>query len=233
LTLQTVGTVCNGYSSLVLTEHSDEDLRKNNIIEYIMNYYNSYDNIVINLQEVPGDYLDKLKSLVNTENIVYHTYDRIPKLKNSDKQIYANNSESLVSLIKGFCKISTNVQDLDKGKAILSFTLDYDIQILNCHIPFKYNKEIITMGCDSAQNIFVCGDFNCEINDALNIFKLFYQCPNDKSTFITKRDGIISENMYDHILCNKQNIISDLDVDKITLSDHYFVSSDFEFKNLS
>lgn len=210
-----------GPESLVITEYNDESVRVGKIIAYIKNIYDKNDRIVINLQEVPGDVFDVLKTIISPEHFTYHTYQRIPLIKNKNKMNpYFNMNESLVTIIKGTKIVSTSVTEFESGKAALINKLNNKLSIYNVHMPFKFvDKVKIT------NRAIICGDFNCDMNEAETIFPGFSCFVNHNNTFITRRNNLISIAKYDHIMTNFNPRHSDLLVDKIDLSDHYPVSS--------
>lgn len=173
--------------------------------------------IIINLQEVPGDYLDILKEKFK-DNICFYTYSRLATLKKNIECPYSNMSESLVSIVKVNNKLVEQLSyDFDKGKSALILRFD-NFTLYNIHLPFQYNK---TVGTD--EKSIIVGDYNCCAENALQIFTNTEKCSNDKFTFITRREGIVKTDTLDHILSKNLTIEKKLNVEETKLSDHYII----------
>jgi endonuclease/exonuclease/phosphatase family metal-dependent hydrolase len=87
-------------------------------------------------------------------------------------------------------------------------------------MPFKYASTV-----KITDRAIICGDFNCDMNEAETIFPGFTSFTNHNNTFITRRNNLINIAKYDYIMTNFNTTHSDLLVDKIDLSDHYPISS--------
>jgi hypothetical protein len=209
-----------GTSSLVITENPDEKERMDKIIAKINQLYEDNEEIIINLQEVPGDYLEKLVKLYGTQ-VYVRTYDRITSMRVSHPNPYSNMSESLVSIVKVKTNlIEKSVYDYDKGKSALILKFD-KFTLHNIHLPFQYpNCVEIT-----DPNTIVTGDFNCVQTDALKVFKDFKVCENECFTHLTRRDGVTVQKILDHVLFRGVNISEKLEVETTELSDHYLISA--------
>lgn len=213
-----------GNESLVITAYPNENERKAKILEYIQSEYDNHNAVIINLQEVPGDYLDALLQKYG-ESVYYYTYDRIPSFKKPDlKKVYDNPTESLVSIVKNMKVVSSRFELYDTGKAGLILNLENNVMIYNVHMPFQWKN---TVQLPNGKNIYITGDFNCNEHEAVKMFPDCVSFKNSEETFITRRNATITTNKYDHILCNfispSENVLV---VDKINLSDHYPVSSE-------
>lgn len=209
-----------GPDSLVIKKYPDEKNRMMVIIDFIKNIYDKNNACVINLQEVPGDYLISLRELFG-DKVIFNTYDRIPKPRRPEADIYINKSESLVSIVKGVDIISSNFELLETGKGYIHLNLvylDQNFNIFNAHMPFKYKN---TINISELENVFIVGDFNAGVEESCSIFTGFHNIDNDdiEYTFISWRDETVKKDMLDHILTNvsshnKQYIIYN------DLSDH-------------
>lgn len=206
-----------GDGSLVISAFQDEKVRVEEIVKYLVSLYLSSDQVVINLQEVPGDVLDELKKYIFAEHLTWHTYPRMPKLKVPNGDPYTNMSESLVSIVKTHNQVlKTDVIDFASGKAALVNSLSNGLNIYNVHMPFEYAQ---TVTIDN--HAIVTGDFNCGIEESKKMFPNFEACPNKSHTFITRRNNVVSTNMYDHILLNFVSEPPELTVVETNLSDHF------------
>jgi len=201
--------------SLVINEYPNELARMEKILEVINNEIINNEEIIVNLQEVPGDYLEKLISSYK-ENIYFYTYSRIPTLKTLMTVPYKNMKESLVSIVKVNQKVlGQTFIDFYKGKAalILKFA---SYELYNVHLPIKYDKVI-----KIEHNAIIVGDFNCNQFNALKIFHNCAACENYENTHIIKKNNQIILSALDHILYKGIKIKKIAHVEKSNLSDHY------------
>ncbi len=209
-----------GPESLVITTYPNEQDRFIAIVKLILDEYNNHEQIVINLQEVSGDYLNKFKELFG-KNVFYHTYDRIPTFKNAfQPKVYDDSSESLVTIVRGLNVVDTNVINFEKGKSALVLNFDNDTTVYNVHMPFKWANSV---KIETDKYVYVTGDFNCDDSEVLSQYPTCYVFKNDFKTFITRRNGVTITEKYDHILSNK-NVSNNVHVTKTDLSDHFPVS---------
>jgi hypothetical protein len=220
-----------GEDSLVIRKYGDESARLELILAFIKNIYDTNTSCIINLQEVPGDLLDKLIVLFNS-NIYYHTYDRLPKLK-KEGDIYLNKTESLVSIVKNVHYISSNFVSLGTGKGYLHlnvYAFSVYLNILNVHMPFKYSNVLNL----ELENLFICGDFNCSSSESCIIFDKCNSIPNDKYTFISWRDMSVKTDILDHVLTKSSDLIDlskPLIIHECDYSDHMPISCDLAIWN--
>lgn len=206
-----------GEGSLVISEYPDEKVRMEKILEKIENDFMNEKQIIINLQEVPGDYLDRLKEKFK-DNIYIYTYSRLATLKKNIECPYSNMSESLVSIVKVDNKLIEQLfYDFDKGKSALILRFE-NFTLYNIHLPFQYNKTVNT-----DEKSIIVGDYNCSCENALKIFTDTEKCFNDKFTFITRREGIVKTDTLDHILTKNLTIKNPLNIEETKLSDHYII----------
>jgi hypothetical protein len=206
-----------GEESLVISEFPDEQVRIEKIMEKIQKEFESEEQIIINLQEVPGDYLDKLKEKFS-DNIYFYSYSRLATLKKNMKCPYNNMTESLVSIVKINDKMKEqSFYDFDRGKSALILRFE-NFTLYNIHLPFQYNKNM-----ETDESSIIVGDFNCSGEEAVKIFVSTTKCENNKETFITRREGIVKTDTLDHILTKNLNVSNPLSVEETKLSDHYVV----------
>jgi hypothetical protein len=179
--------------STILNSYPNEGDRIADQIQYIKEI--TANNVIICLQEVPGDLLESLEQKFSrTHYIVNYQHNRIPKpVKDDDGGQYRDPREYLVTLVPKSMVVGGNIstaisQFKNPGKALLALLFDKFI-IINCHISaFKqgeddliektYNSFIRKYIKDGEiTNIILCGDFNKTISDTLivldkgNIFK--------------------------------------------------------------
>lgn len=206
-----------GEESLVITEFPEESVRMQKILDKVETEFNSEEQVIINLQEVPGDYLDRLKEKFKDDIYVY-TYSRLATLKKNIKCPYTNMTESLVSIVKIKNKmLEQTFFDFDKGKSALILHFD-NFTLYNIHLPFQYDKTMMT----NDKSIIV-GDYNCSGDNAIRVFTDTKKCENDKFTFITRREGIVKTDTLDHILTKNLTISDHLHIEETKLSDHYII----------
>jgi hypothetical protein len=221
-----------GYSSLVLKAYPDESDRLKRIVEYIKNVYDSNERVVINLQEVPGDYLEELTNLFQ-DNICKYTYPRVPKFKSdlsNHEPVYKVPTESLVSIYKGVQLVGFNATEYESGKAglsldcVLSNSQPKNFTVINVHMPWEWKNNLTF---DEKQVCFILGDCN---KDANGTKKMFLNCevlPNDKVTWTSWRNNSVQTGILDHVVYQNYNFpeSSVLNVHStVNFSDHFPVS---------
>ena len=208
-----------GEESLVISEFPEESVRMQKILDKINVEFNSEEQVIINLQEVPGDYLDKLKEIFS-DNIYVYTYSRLATLKKNIKCPYNNMTESLVTIVKTNNKlVKQSFYDFDKGKSALILQFD-NFTLYNVHLPFQYNNTM-----DTDEHSIIVGDFNCSADNAEKVFTGTNKCENNKNTFITRREGNVKTDTLDHFLSKNLNFSNPLHVEETKLSDHFIVSA--------
>ncbi|AYV75902.1 MAG: hypothetical protein Terrestrivirus3_171 [Terrestrivirus sp.] len=155
----------------------NEQKRLNDIIVELELCLNSSDKVIICMQEVCGDLLDKIK---NKLNCVVHNYQvpRVPKITGVLVSPYTNNSENLVVLVSNDLKNKIvaveNIQFEDNGKASLIVKFD-DFTVINLHLPISINgTNALKQLCKYIEKdncVIMTGDFNKKYNLLLNDFK--------------------------------------------------------------
>jgi len=166
----------------------NEQKRLDDIIVELELCLNSSDKVIICMQEVCGDLLDKIKNKLNC-GIYNYQLPRIPQITKVPVSPYTNNTENLVVLVSNDLKnkIVTieNVQFEDNGKAALIVKFN-DFTIINLHLPISIKgTKALKQLCKYIEHdkcIIMTGDFNKKYNLLLNDFKEHGIIPYMKSS---------------------------------------------------
>jgi endonuclease/exonuclease/phosphatase family metal-dependent hydrolase len=223
-------------------DSANEQKRLDDIVNEINTCFTKHDNksVIMCLQEVSGDLLNKIK---NTLNCAIYSYQvaRIPK-DITKSNVYIDNSENIVILVSHDLNNTfwppMPIQFQDSGKAALVVRLEH-YTIVSIHVPFGDD------GVCALKNLFnqitllkpiiIAGDFNKEQNRLLEDFKNIqvFDCLRQSTTDLSytyKRPNKTS--VIDHVfvfdvadrLTIKSNNVIDEDKD---LSDHLIVHVEF------